>query len=658
MCWPCWGVTSVTLFELSLRNARRQARDYLVYFVTIVMAAALIYAFNGLAFSKELLALSAMMDALPLVIVLTSIVVVCIIAWLVQYTTAFMLARRSRELGTYILIGMESRQVARLFFLENLAVGGVALALGTLVGNLLFQALRAVMLALFQAPYTFSFAFSLPALGLTLAYFAVIYLFALLKSRGRIRKMKISQLMDYDRQNEEEVVRKGGSRRKIFAASIILGIAGTVLILMGSLPLGILGAVLIILFLYGFFISFSSGVPAYFEKRVARKYTGQRLLIFRALSAKLATMGVVMATIALLFTATLISEGSGLVFHAMFDSRNEQTTCFDLFMGSMGGEAENFDDYLAYVDENITVLADRRYQVYQGDDDQVTRFITANADYWTLFDYDTVMTAGDYAALRAMVGYPPAAPVEPGTYAIHCMPYLGPLMEGYDETVTVGGVRLAPSEVYTEHFTQSLWDGNGRGFILVVPDDVAAGLPVSHTAYAAMTEKPVRGAVMQNLCGIRDGKDDSIDGYDTIFSKGSVEDETATLSASIVFPLYYLALVLTMVSATILTVQQLSEAGRYRRQFDLLGKLGMDQREMGRTLRRQFAIFYALPALPPLFVGIPFILWLIDMLDPGTLDRVGQRVQIVGVALGLFFFIYLIYILMAYVSMKRSVLPE
>ena len=45
---------SVTLYKLSWRNARRQARDYLVYFVTIVMAAALIYAFNGLVFSREI----------------------------------------------------------------------------------------------------------------------------------------------------------------------------------------------------------------------------------------------------------------------------------------------------------------------------------------------------------------------------------------------------------------------------------------------------------------------------------------------------------------------------------------------------------------------------------------------------------------------------
>ena len=120
----------MTYFKLSLRNARRQARDYLVYFATIVMIAALIYAFNGLIFSQELQSLAVQMRTLPMMIVLASAVVIAIISWLVSYTINFMLARRSREFGLYVLIGLENGQVARLFFLENFVVGGCALGLG------------------------------------------------------------------------------------------------------------------------------------------------------------------------------------------------------------------------------------------------------------------------------------------------------------------------------------------------------------------------------------------------------------------------------------------------------------------------------------------------------------------------------------------------
>ena len=112
----------MTYSKLAVRNAKRQAKDYLVYFATVVMAAALLYSFNGLAFSREIRELSGMIKSLPMMIVLASIVVVFIFGWLVSYSTKFMLSRRSRELGTYILIGLENRQVARLFFLENLAV--------------------------------------------------------------------------------------------------------------------------------------------------------------------------------------------------------------------------------------------------------------------------------------------------------------------------------------------------------------------------------------------------------------------------------------------------------------------------------------------------------------------------------------------------------
>ena len=69
---------SVTLSKLSLRNARRQAKDYLVYFVTVVMAAALLYSFNALTFSQKIKTLSKSMEMLPVMIALATVVVVCV----------------------------------------------------------------------------------------------------------------------------------------------------------------------------------------------------------------------------------------------------------------------------------------------------------------------------------------------------------------------------------------------------------------------------------------------------------------------------------------------------------------------------------------------------------------------------------------------------
>ncbi len=426
--------------------------DYMIYFVTVVMVCAMLYAFNGLVFSEEIHNLSGMLDNMKLTIVLASIVVVVIIGWLVSYTTGFMLSRRSRELGTYLLIGLENRQVARLFFLENLAVGSVALLFGIPLGNLVYQALRAILLTMLSAPYHFHYRFSLKAIGLTFVYFAAIYFFALVRSRKQIHRMKIYDLIYFERQNEEELVKKSKTRKTLFAVSLVFGTAGTFLLMTaGNLLTGVFGAGCIIVFIYGFFTSFSSGIPAYFDRKPKRKYQGQNLMVFRTLAAKLSAMGIVMATVALLFMN---------------------------------------------------------------------------------------------------------------------------------------------------------------------------------------------------------------DEWDYLYSKAGNLRDTAVWSAISVFPLFYLALTLAMTAATVLTVQQLSEAGRFRRQFELLRKLGMDRQEMRRTLFLQLGIYYLMPVIPPVLIAVPFILDLCDGVEPGTMVGASSPPMILFVSLGLFFLVYLLYMVIACISMKRNVLPE
>lgn len=647
---------SVTLFELSLRNARRQAKDYMVYFATVAMAAALLYSFNGLVFSREINTLSKSMSTLPLVIVLASIVVVCIFGWLVAYAIRFMLLRRGREIGTYLLIGLENKQVARLFFLENLAVGGCALLLGIALGGLLYQAFRAIVLTLFGLPYTFSLAFSFPALGMTVLYFSLIYLFALCRSRKYIRKAKIHDLIYLDRVNEDSAIRRSKKRRLLFSFSIALGAAGTCLLMAGGAIFGIIGAGCVIAFLFGFFLCFSSAVPDFFDKRPARKYRGQNLLVFRTLTAKLATMGVLMAVISILFTATFISEGAGLVFRGLFAGRAAENACFDLYIGTDSDKPLS-QDYLDYIRENIPVERELRYSVFQGKDSRIMDYVESGGeDYYRYFGRDPVLRYSDYAALRAIAGYPPAE-LNSGEYLIHCWPYLEKHLADYTQPISLGKASLTPGGVYTEHLLQNYDTGNGARYILVVPDGAAEGLSVIHHAYAAKTDQPVTEVQFYDLYSIQEEQKPAQSGYDAIHAESQEQADAAAWTALTVFPLFFLALALTMTAATILTIQQLSESERYRRQFGLLQKLGMDRREMAKILRNQFAIYYTMPAVPPVLIGVPVILHMACSAEPGVLVGMNSPGSIITISLGIFFLIYGIYILLAYTSLKRNVLP-
>ncbi len=650
----------MTLSKLSLRNARRQARDYLVYFVTVVMAAALLYSFNALTFSREIKTLSDGMEMLPLMIAMATVVVVCVFGWLVAYAPKFMLLRRGRELGAYLLIGLENRQVARLFFQENLAVGGCALVLGTALGGLLYQAFRAMALALFKLPYTFAFGFSHPALALTAACFALIYLHAQRRSRKYIRKTKIHDLIYSDRRNEGAVIGTEKNRRRVFAVSLVLGGVGILLILVRDLAVTTAGAGCLILFLFGFFLSFASGVPAYFDKRPARKYRGVTLLVFRTLTAKLATMGVLMATISMVLTATLVSEGTGLVFRGLFTGRAADTACFDLFI-SIDDPDRDHGLYLDYIGKNIPVEQSVEYQVYLTNSPMVRDYIeTQTVYYYYNYDQDPVLRYSDYAALRSIAGYR-TVELKEGQYLFHCMTYLEEPLRTYTQPLTCGDTTLQPGGVYTEHLSQSGGITNGRGYILVVPDEAAEGLAVHHRTYAAKTALPVSREQYDALYGLHNDRLDwsePVKYVDGITTRANEEAEVASQTALCVFPLFYLALALTMTAATILTIQQLSESERYRRQFQLLQKLGMDHREMAKTLTRQFAIYYALPAVPPVLIGVPFLLHLANAPEPGVMVGASSPLVIVITALAVFFLIYAIYILLAYTSMKRNVLPS
>lgn len=647
------------LSKLSLRNAKRQVGDYLVYFITVTLAAALLYSFNGFIDSKEILNLGHMLHYLPVAIVLASVAVAGIMGWLVFYTMRFMLEKRSREFGTYLLLGLETRQVSRLYLIENLVIGTAALLFGILLGNLLFQGLRAIMLWMFYVPYSFRFTLSIKALGLTLLYFVLIYAFALWRCGRRIRRMKIHELLYAERKNEDEPVESKARRRIFLILSVLAGIAGLILLpFTKAVWLRFLGAVLLVFFLYGFFISFSSAVPAYFNARPARKYAKVNLLVFRSLSAKLATMGITMATLALLFTGTLVTESMGVSMTYAMNRRVSLYTQFDLFIGKRQAAAD-FGDYKAVIRKNVQPREEYEYDTYSTGDDAVLKYLRTHIDrrtWSTNLKSDMVMRRSDYDKLRNMLGYKAVA-LDSGSYLIHCQKELHKSLAAYAKPLAVGGRTLKKSAVYSEPFNQLFADGNGEGYILVVPDAAADGLAGANHCLAVQTRKPVGEETVAKLekKNVIKAGDPKI--FDNIVAKQATREDMMSQLAVIVFPLFYLALILILTAVTILSTQILSEAGRSRREFALLSKLGQSRRDMLGTVRRQFALFYAMPVVLPIFIMV-FVLTAFDNLyDPGIISTMAARFGIIGVGVLIFLVIYLIYAVASYISYKRGVLP-
>ena len=102
---------SQVLSKLALRNVKRSLKDYIIYIVTVVIAFSLIFAFNFVSFSKDITELSQMMSSLKDAIIFVSCIIVFVIAWLINYTMKFMFSKRSKEFGTYMLLGIEKKDM-------------------------------------------------------------------------------------------------------------------------------------------------------------------------------------------------------------------------------------------------------------------------------------------------------------------------------------------------------------------------------------------------------------------------------------------------------------------------------------------------------------------------------------------------------------------
>ncbi len=141
--------------------------------------------------------------------------------------TRFILEKRSREFGTYLLLGIPNRDVASLFVRENLLMGAGAFIISLLVGSFLYQILDMIIMRIFQAQYQIQFQFSAKALALTAGYGAAkSHPFAMVRVRRQLRKIKIRDFLYMEKKNEASALKTGKGHWTLFLAAVAACAAG------------------------------------------------------------------------------------------------------------------------------------------------------------------------------------------------------------------------------------------------------------------------------------------------------------------------------------------------------------------------------------------------------------------------------------------------
>lgn len=193
--------------KLIFRNVCKNIRDYLIYFLTLTLSVSLFYAFNSIsdqpAFSNMGMTGTLLYRQLGIMLSTLSTMIAVVLAFLILYANQFLLKRRKKELGVYMMLGMKKGRISRLFAGETLCVGIIALGTGLLLGFFFSQGFSLIALRLFAINLEkFRIVFSAGALRQTVLCFTIIFFIVMLFNIRSVTDVKLIDLLTDGRKNE------------------------------------------------------------------------------------------------------------------------------------------------------------------------------------------------------------------------------------------------------------------------------------------------------------------------------------------------------------------------------------------------------------------------------------------------------------------------
>ncbi len=645
------------LGKLSFRNAKRQAKDYCIYFITVIISVALMFSFNSIATSNDISELSSYMASFSKAISGISILIVLVMAWLINYCMRFMLEKRSKEFGTYQILGIEKKSISNIFTLENIMIGGIAFIIGIALGIFIYQILTSIIMNLFNQPYQIEISFNIKAVGMTAIYFFGIFALVLLNCRRKIKKTKVYDLLYASKKNENNMIKKAKGNVILFTLSITL-LVGAILInnnefANASNMVGrniFIAIIMLILGIYLFYISISSFIVKRYLNNKSRKYKKDNMFLYRNLTSKINTMSLSLGTIASMFTIILIGGNVALLMNNMINNEIEMGYPYEIMISAADGD---FSKYKEYIEKNTKVKDMYEYRLYN-----IKGIGLSTAFEKTPFkgaidkEIDSVLSLTTYNKLREILGYE-KVDLQDDEIIINCLKTAKEGLEKYtkenDKTKIVGkDVKI--KEIRSENIAQVGF--NGSYYAIIVPDSLIPLIEKEDQRlrdkndnnstivteqedgtdkiyyldfaynFVATTEnmtdekfyKELSNYIIKQereIAGEVNGEEQNYNieiSLSNVQTKGERMSQTKSFYTIMSFLAFYVALIFVMATATLLAIQQLSDSEKYKYRYELLRKLGVDELHINRTIFKQLLFYFAIPMVLPVIISIPVIL--------------------------------------------------
>ena len=623
------------LFKLSLKNIKKSMKDYAIYFFTLILGVAIFYVFNSIGSQTAMMTVSKstseILELMTPILSGVSVFVSFILAFLIIYASRFLMKRRKKEFGVYMTLGMSKRKISLILFFETLFIGIISLTVGLLAGTVLSQFMSVVVADMFEADMTkFKFVFSESACIKTLIYFGIMYLVVMIFNTFNISKCKLIDLIYGNRKSEAVKLKNPWLCIIIFMVSAcalgysyyavtkgINEVLSTNKRMLGIIAIGSISTFFIFWSLSGLILKIVKSNKKFY-------YKGLNSFTVRQISSKINTTVFSMTVICLMLFITICVLSSALSMKNSLNRSFESYAPRDVELSKRCDVDEELKDY-GYTDEQIEgskmsikeVLdkLDFDYQKYFKNIEEYAIYTNNEVnlksvlgDYYEntsskfpslIYDYKVeLMKLSDYNKLVKSLNLEKIS-LDDNQYAYVANYEMSVNLENdalkTNPKIVIDGKEYLPRyDKCVDGFYEMAGNKINDGFI-VLPDSAFVNskktfefLVADYNGETDKIEEMVNDLINRDYY-----KNTNL----TINTKADIRDSSVGLGAIVTFIGLYLGIIFLISCAAILALKELSESSDNFIRFEMLRKIGVDEKDLNKALFRQIGIFFMFPLL-------------------------------------------------------------
>ena len=607
------------LFNLSIKNIKQSFKDYAIYFVTLILGVAIFYIFNALETQSVMLQINDtakdIVKMMNNILSGVSIFVSFVLGFLIVYANRFLMKRRKREFGIYLTLGMSKFQVSKILIFETIIIGLISLVMGLIVGIGLSQIMSIVVANMFEADMQqFTFVLSTNALFKSCLYFGIMYLLVIVFNTIQVNRQQLLQLIVSHQQSEMIRIKNPGICIIVFIIAVLLLSYAYYNVTSNASSLVSFFSV-ILQMIYGalatYLIYWSlAGLLLYFIKLKKNTYF-KRLNSFtiKQISSKINTAVLSSTVICLLLFLTICIFSSAVALNNTANEEIDQLAPADVCM-YIDTKANNItvEQYLKnhQIDISADLSASYSFNTYYSS--QLTYGTTYGNIYSDvsesfLNETQRIVKVGDYNQVAKLYHLP--------EYNLNDDEYV--VVGNYSNSMNMINLwlREKPDIVLNDKIYHSKFTQCQNGFLMmqsspmdmgffVVPDNAVNNMMIDASYLIGNYDASSRDQ--------RNEIDQKITDYtsDTLIISTKIQIATANTGsgAMVIFIGLYIGIVFLISCAAILALRELSQAIDNKEKYQILRKIGVDEKMINHSIFIQIAIYFLLPLILALIHSI------------------------------------------------------